>query len=108
MSTVQLSIDKFDQYTLYSKLRAGVLLNKADSGVTVLVKIDTGEILGMASYAPFNPNNYDGATPAQMRNAAINDSYEPGSTVKPLVMMEGLERHLVRPDSVTDTTPYRG
>lgn len=105
--TVQLSIDKFDQYTLYSKLRDGVLLNKADSGAAVLVKIDTGEILAMASYPSFNPNNYDGATPTQMRNAAINDSYEPGSTVKPLVVMEGLERHLVRPDSVIDTTPYR-
>nr|WP_310617536.1 penicillin-binding transpeptidase domain-containing protein [Pantoea cypripedii] len=104
--TVQLSIDKFDQYTLYSKLRDGVLLNKADSGAAVLVKIDTGEILAMASYPSFNPNNYDGATPAQMRNTAINDSYEPGSTVKPLVVMEGLERHLVRPDSVIDTTPY--
>lgn len=104
--TVQLSIDKFDQYTLYSKLRDGVLLNKADSGAAVLVKIDTGEILGMASYPSFNPNNYEGATPAQMRNVAINDSYEPGSTVKPLVVMEGLERHLVRPDSVIDTTPY--
>lgn len=105
--TVQLSIDKYDQYTLYSKLRDGVLINKADSGAAVLVKIDTGEILAMASYPSFNPNNYDGATPAQMRNAAINDSYEPGSTVKPLVVMEGLERHLVRPDSVIDTTPYR-
>ncbi|MFB4355845.1 penicillin-binding transpeptidase domain-containing protein [Pantoea sp. BS_4] len=105
--TVQLSIDKFSQYTLYSKLRDGVLLNKADSGAAVLVKIDTGEILAMASYPSFNPNNYQGATPAQMRNTAINDSYEPGSTVKPLVVMEGLERHLVRPDSVLDTTPYR-
>ncbi|CUU25099.1 cell division protein FtsI [Duffyella gerundensis] len=105
--TVQLSIDKFDQYTLYSKLRDGVLLNKADSGAAVLVKVDTGEILGMASYPSFNPNNYADASPAQMRNAAINDSYEPGSTVKPLVVMEGLERHLVRADSVIDTTPYR-
>jgi len=105
--TVQLSIDKFDQYTLYSKLRDGVLLNKADSGAAVLIKIDTGEILGMASYPSFNPNNFAKVSPAQMRNAAINDSYEPGSTVKPLVVMEGLIRKLVRPDSVLDTTPYR-
>lgn len=105
--TVQLSIDKFDQYTLYTKLRDGVLLNKADSGAAVLIKIDTGEILGMASYPSFNPNNFINVTPTQMRNAAINDSYEPGSTVKPLVVMEGLERKLVRPDSVLDTTPYR-
>lgn len=105
--TVQLSIDKFDQYTLYSKLRDGVLLNKADSGAAVLIKIDTGEILGMASYPSFNPNNFANVSPAQMRNAAINDSFEPGSTVKPLVVMEGLIRKLVRPDSVLDTTPYR-
>lgn len=105
--TVQLSIDKFDQYTLYSKLRDGVLLNKADSGAAVLIKIDTGEILGMASYPSFNPNNFAKVSPAQMRNTAINDSYEPGSTVKPLVVMEGLIRKLVRPDSVLDTTPYR-
>ncbi|SEL85929.1 cell division protein FtsI (penicillin-binding protein 3) [Kosakonia sacchari] len=104
--TVQLSIDKFDQYTLYSALRDGVLLNKADSGAAVLVKIDTGEILGMASYPSFNPNNYESATPMQMRNTAINDSYEPGSTVKPLVVLEGLERHLIQPNSVLDTSPY--
>ncbi|WP_338577412.1 penicillin-binding transpeptidase domain-containing protein [Erwinia sp. E_sp_W01_1] len=105
--TVQLSIDKFDQYTLYSKLRDGVLLNKADSGAAVLIKIDTGEILGMASYPSFNPNNFVNVSANQMRNTAINDSYEPGSTVKPLVVMEGLARKLVRPDSVLDTTPYR-
>jgi len=105
--TVQLSIDKFDQYTLFTKLRDGVLRNKADSGAAVLIKIDTGEVLGMASYPSFNPNNFADVSPAQMRNAAINDSFEPGSTVKPLVVMEGLERKLVRPDSVIDTTPYR-
>ncbi|KGT86442.1 peptidoglycan synthase [Erwinia typographi] len=105
--TVQLSIDKFDQYTMYSKLRDGVLLNKADSGAAVLIKIDTGEILGMASYPSFNPNNFVNVSANQMRNTAINDSYEPGSTVKPLVVMEGLIRKLVRPDSVLDTTPYR-
>jgi len=104
--TVQLSIDKFIQYTMFSKLRDGVVLNKADSGAAVMVRVDTGEVLGMASYPSYNPNNYEGANAAQMRNVAINDSFEPGSTVKPLVVMEGLQRHLVRPDSVLDTTPY--
>ena len=105
--TVQLSIDKFDQYTLYSKLRDGVLLNKADSGAAVLIKISTGEVLAMASYPSYNPNNFEHATPTQMRNVAINDSFEPGSTVKPLVVVEGLERHIVQPNTVLDTTPYR-
>ena len=105
--TVQLSIDKFDQYTLYSKLRDGVLLNKADSGAAVLVKIDTGEIPAMASYPSYNPNNFDNATQTQMRDVAINDSFEPGSTVKPLVIIEGLERNIIQPNTLLDTTPYR-
>ena len=104
--TVQLSIDKFDQYTLYSKLRDGVLLNKADSGAAVLVKIDTGEILAMASYPSYNPNNFDNATQTQMRDVAINDSFEPGSTVKPLVIIEGLERNIIQPNTLLNTTPY--
>ena len=104
--TVQLSIDKFDQYTMYSKLREGVLLNKADSGAAVLVKIDTGEILAMASYPSYNPNNFDNATQTQMRDVAINDSFEPGSTVKPLVIIEGLEKQIIQPDTLLNTTPY--
>lgn len=61
---VTLSIDKFIQYVLYAQIRDGVVANQADSGCAVLVKIDTGEILGMASYPSFNPNNY-GSTPAK-------------------------------------------
>lgn len=104
--TLSLSIDRYLQYALYSHLREGVLLNKADSGAAVLVDVNTGEILGMASYPSYNPNNYQGVPQKDMRNVAISDSFEPGSTVKPLVVMAGLERHLIRPDSVIDTTPY--
>ncbi len=104
--TVQLSINKFDQYMLYSKLRDGVLLNKADSGAAVLIKIDTGEILAMASYPSYNPNNFDDVTQIQMRDVAINDSFEPGSTVKPLVIIEGLERNIIQPNTLLDTMPY--
>ena len=71
---VTLSIDKFIQYVLYAQIRDGVVANQADSGCAVLVKIDTGEILGMASYPSFNPNNY-GSTPAKdIRNAAATAS----------------------------------
>lgn len=80
-----------------------MLLNKADSASAVLIKIDAGDVLAMASYPSFNPNNVTCVAPMQMRNAAINDSYEPGSTVKPLVILEGL----VRPDSMLETVPYR-
>lgn len=104
--TVNLSIDSFMQYVMYSRLRAGVMLNQADSGAAVLVDVNTGEILGMASYPSYNPNNYAGVEPKEMRNVAISDSFEPGSTVKPLVVMVALARKMVRPDSVLDTHPY--
>ncbi|WP_226102117.1 peptidoglycan glycosyltransferase FtsI [Dickeya oryzae] len=104
--TLTLSIDSYLQFVLYSHLRDGVQLNKADSGAAVLIDINTGEILGMASYPSYNPNNYEGEPQKNMRNVAISDSFEPGSTVKPLVVMAGLQRHLIRPDSVIDTTPY--
>ncbi|MBW7983406.1 penicillin-binding transpeptidase domain-containing protein [Enterobacillus tribolii] len=104
--TLNLSIDRYLQFVLYSRLRDGVLLNKADSGAAVMLNVNTGEILGMASYPAFNPNNYAGVPQKNMRNVAISDSFEPGSTVKPLVIMAGLERHLIRPDSVIDTIPY--
>jgi len=105
--TVQLSIDKYDQYTIFSELRDGVVANNADSGTAILVKIDTGEILAMASYPSFNPNNMHATQPAEMRNVAINDSFEPGSTVKPLVIIEGLQRHIITPHTLLDTTPFR-
>lgn len=104
---IQLSIDKFIQHILYTQLSAAVVANKADSGAAVMIRIDTGEILGLASYPSFNPNNYQAVTAVQMRNMAINDSFEPGSTVKPLVIMAGLARKLVKPDTVLETKPYR-
>ena len=82
------------------------LPNKAESGASVLINIPTGEILAMASYPDFNPNNREGATLNDFRNRAISDTFEPGSTVKPLVLMTALQQGLVQPDSVIDTHPY--
>ncbi|MDR3431582.1 MAG: penicillin-binding transpeptidase domain-containing protein [Rouxiella aceris] len=104
--TVNLSIDSYIQYVMYASLRKGVMLNQADSGAAVMVDVNTGEILGMASFPSFNPNNYAGVNIKDMRNVAISDSFEPGSTVKPLVVMSGLEHRLIRPDTVLDTRPY--
>jgi len=103
---VTLSIDRRLQYSLYTHLRDGVISNNADNGSAVLIDVDTGEVLGMASYPSFNPNNVGAASPQDMRDVAVSDSFEPGSTVKPLVVMAGLQRHLIRPDSVLDTHPY--
>lgn len=103
---LQLSIDERLQTVTEDALDNAVRWNKAESGASVLIRIDTGEILSMASYPDFNPNNREKATLDDFRNRAISDTFEPGSTVKPLVIMTALQQGIVRPDSVIDTHPY--
>ena len=104
--TLMLSIDKRLQTLTEDALDNAVSWNKAESGAAVLVRIQTGEILAMASYPDFNPNNRSGATLNDFRNRAISDTFEPGSTVKPMVLMAALKEGIVQPDSVVDTHPY--
>lgn len=103
---IQLSIDERLQTIVEDALDNAVAWNKAESGAAVLIDVQTGEILSMASYPDFNPNNREGATLDDFRNRAISDTFEPGSTVKPLVLMTALQQGLVQPDSVIDTHPY--
>ncbi|CAM4177994.1 MULTISPECIES: peptidoglycan glycosyltransferase FtsI [Lelliottia] len=103
---IQLSIDERLQTITEDALDNAVAWNKAESGAAVLINVQTGEILSMASFPDFNPNNREGATLNDFRNRAISDTFEPGSTVKPLVLMTALHQGLVQPDSVIDTHPY--
>ncbi len=103
---LQLSIDERLQTVTEDALDNAVTWNKAESGAAVLVNNATGEILSMASFPDFNPNNRDGAVLDDFRNRAISDTFEPGSTVKPLVLMTALQQGIVQPDSVIDTHPF--
>ena len=103
---LQLSIDERLQTVTEDALDTAVTWNKAESGAAVLVNIATGEILSMASFPDFNPNNREGAVLDDFRNRAISDTFEPGSTVKPLVIMTALQQGIVQPDSVIDTHPF--
>ncbi|WP_075181973.1 peptidoglycan glycosyltransferase FtsI [Pantoea sp. 1.19] len=103
---VILSIDERLQTVTEEALANAVALNKAASGASVLLDVKTGEILAMASVPTFNPNNRAGATTDDFRNRAISDTFEPGSTVKPMVVMTALKQGIVRPDSVIDTHPF--
>ncbi|CFR20043.1 peptidoglycan glycosyltransferase FtsI [Yersinia frederiksenii] len=103
---VQLSIDERLQAETSHALSNAVMFNKADSGSAVVIDVNTGEVLAMANYPTFNPNNRAATPEENFRNRAISDIFEPGSTVKPMVVMTALQRHLVKPDTVLDTRPY--
>ncbi|MCB5306483.1 peptidoglycan glycosyltransferase FtsI [Yersinia massiliensis] len=103
---VQLSIDERLQAETSHALSNAVMFNKADSGSAVVIDVNTGEVLAMANYPTFNPNNRAATPEENFRNRAISDIFEPGSTVKPMVVMTALQRHLVKSDTVLDTRPY--
>ncbi|MBY5992114.1 peptidoglycan D,D-transpeptidase FtsI family protein [Ferrimonas balearica] len=100
-----LSLDMRVQSLAYRALKKATQYHMATSGSLVIIDIPTGEILAMANTPSFNPNQRSGVQAYQMRNRAITDAYEPGSVVKPLVVAAALERGLVTPDSVIDTSP---
>lgn len=81
--------------------------NKAESGSAVLVDVNTGEVLAMANSPSYNPNNLAGTPKDAMRNRTITDVFEPGSTVKPMVVMTALQRGIVNENTVLNTVPYR-
>ncbi|MGJ0637251.1 peptidoglycan glycosyltransferase FtsI [Xenorhabdus bovienii] len=102
-----LSIDERLQTLVYRELTKAVILNKAESGTAILIDVKTGEVLAMANNPSYNPNNLAGTPQDTMRNRAITDIFEPGSTVKPLVVMSALNLGIVKENSVLDTKPYR-
>lgn len=102
-----LSIDERLQALVYRELNNAVAFNKAESGTAVLVDVNTGEVLAMANSPAYNPNNLSNTPKDVMRNRAITDIFEPGSTVKPMVVMTALQRGVVRENSVLNTLPYR-
>ena len=102
-----LSIDERLQALVYRELNNAVAFNKAESGSAVLVDVATGEVLAMASSPSYNPNNFAGTAKDAMRNRSITDVFEPGSTVKPMVVMTALQRGIVNENTVLNTIPYR-
>lgn len=102
-----LSIDERLQALVYRELNNAVAFNKAESGTAVLVDVNTGEVLAMANSPAYNPNNLSNTPKELMRNRAITDIFEPGSTVKPMVVMTALQRGVVKENSVLNTLPYR-
>ncbi len=98
-----LAIDTRLQYLAFRELKAAVEVNKAKAGGMVIVDVATGEILALANWPTYNPNRRDKVTPQKMRNRALTDIFEPGSTLKPFTIAAALEAGKVRPDTVIQT-----
>lgn len=104
---LQLSIDSRIQAVAYKELKQAVLKNQAKGGSVVVVDVETGEVLALASQPSFNPNRTDTRLPNLVRNRAISDIYEPGSTAKPLTVVSALESGKYDLNSIIDTSPGR-
>jgi len=102
-----LSIDLRLQYLQQRELQRGILDTGAESGSVVTLDSRTGEVLAMVNYPVYNPNSRDGVDPGRMRNRAVTDVVEPGSTMKALTLVAALESGRYTTQSIIDTTPGR-
>jgi cell division protein FtsI (penicillin-binding protein 3) len=104
---ITLSIDSKVQFFAYQRIRDAVAQHKAKAGSVVVLDVQTGEVLALANYPSFNPGDRSRLTGEQLRNRALTDTFEPGSTMKPFVIGWALESGRVTPNSVIQTAPGR-
>jgi cell division protein FtsI (penicillin-binding protein 3) len=102
---LQLSIDSKVQFFAYQKLRDAVQVNKAKAGSVVVLDSITGEVLALANYPSYQPEKRQNLSGEQLRNRAITDMFEPGSTMKPITVAAALEAGRVTPNTVIETGP---
>jgi cell division protein FtsI (penicillin-binding protein 3) len=98
-----LSIDSRLQYLAFRELAAGIERTRAKAGGLCILDAKTGEILALANWPTYNPNRRDKVARDRMRNRALTDTFEPGSTMKPFTIAAALEAGKVRPDTIIHT-----
>lgn len=104
---VNLSIDAKIQFYAYQCIRDAVAEHKAKAGSVVVLDALTGEVLALANVPSYTPGDRRNLTGAQLRNRALTDTFEPGSTMKPLVISIALESGRVKPSTIISTAPGR-
>ncbi len=100
-----ISIDRRIQYLAYRELQAGVKDNLARSGSVVVLDAKTGEVLAMVNLPSFNPNQRPIKITEDVRNRAVTDIFEPGSTMKAFTVAVGVESGKYTPTTLFDTNP---
>ncbi len=102
-SDIALSLDSKLQHLAYKELENTVKQQRAKSGAVVVLDSRTGEILALANYPGYNPNSYIHANGSAIRNRAITDLFEPGSTMKPFSIATAIEAGKVNPNTLINT-----
>ncbi len=102
--TLELTIDKYLQHIAERELRIGIRAHGADAGAVVILDPLTGEVLALASEPTFNPNVFRHASPPELRNRAVQDIYEPGSTFKVVTASAAFEEQVVESDEMFDVS----
>jgi cell division protein FtsI (penicillin-binding protein 3) len=97
-----LSIDENIQFLAEKALDAAMQRTRAEDGTVVVQDVHTGQILALAIRPTFNPNDFRHTTPALLRDHAVSDVYEPGSTFKLVTYAAALDQHIVKPDDMID------
>ena len=104
---VELSIDSRIQYLAFDALSEAVASHKAKAGAAIVADVRTGEILALVNLPTYDPNERKTVTFERMRNRALTDVFEPGSTMKPFAVAKGIDKGVVTPGTIIDTTPGR-
>ncbi len=102
---IVLAMDSKVQYLAYSHLKQALEENRAKAGGVVVLDARSGEILALANLPTYNPNNRVKLVGAQLRNRALTDTFEPGSTLKPFTAALALEKGKVRFNTPIQTAP---
>ena len=102
---LNLSLDLRLQFLAYRELKAAVTSHRAASGSLVMLDVHSGEILALVNQPSYNPNDMAAGDVAAMRNRAVTDVYEPGSTIKPFTVLAALESRRFGPTSMIETAP---
>jgi cell division protein FtsI (penicillin-binding protein 3) len=102
---LMLSIDSKIQYLAHRELKRAVKTNQAKAGSVIVLDVQTGEVLGLANYPSYNPNQRSTIRPGITRNRALVDVFEPGSTLKPFAVAVAMEIGKINPNTLFHTSP---
>lgn len=104
---ITLAIDSKVQFFAWQRVRDAVLEHGAKAGSVVVLDVQTGEVLALANYPSYDPMHRKKLSGEQLRNRALTDIFEPGSTMKPFTAALALETGRVTPETRIDTSPGR-